>query len=544
MKKYLIIIKIFLFIINLHATETRVKSLGDLENPVTGKISGLIKDDIVDIYFNPACVNDVKAFLILTSFDLSYGTDSENNPKDEKSNEIEYNTTGKKITTTERNYTRKGYNFSLDTGVLIPLAAFNLFINYRPQWVKFTERYKENKTTYDGATLKTTNTFIETHQNTYTNTPLPFDITMGFNIADTILLGIRTGYFKYDQDEAVIDANGDITKKGEFTKDRFIIGSGIKFNFSDKISMSLVADVDLAEKNDSPAVIQEGFTGSGNNNYDSSKGIYTYLTTENESGYNFRFIPEIELNRAREKFIRILTEVNIVDYEKNFDFNQKGDLKNYEIQDFKKNKLIGNLGLSYNHRLSPHAKGVYGFKYIGLLNGVNQYKFYENKANKNEYRDYKEESYDNFLGLFLGFDVEITKYFFIRSGVSQGLYRYALFKTFDRTITSTQETVEETIAKNEYYLPNTDFTLGFYIQPVNNLTMEFNFTGKKDWNVDDFSTSNSEEKENGTTTKTMTKYNYDITLGMSITYKVSFQEDQKEKKSTHELIKNKATEIQ
>ncbi|MBU1076434.1 MAG: hypothetical protein KKH98_04030, partial [Spirochaetes bacterium] len=463
MKKILLILFALFFINTLYATETRVKSLGDIENPVTGKISGLIKDDIVDIYFNPASVNDVKAFLILTSFYLKYGTDTDNITKDEKYEKIENNTVGKKSSTVYTTYDRRGYDLTLNTGVLIPLKFINIFMNYNPFWNKYQEDFTEDEYTFDQATSTLTNSFLKTHQNSYTESTLPFDVTIGFNMFDRIMLGFRTGYYSSRLEQSFTELDGTFSKKSEYNNNRFIIGAGLKFNFSQKIGLSLVTDLDLAQKDESPLLIEGGFAGAGNNNYDPLTKTYDYITTENETSINVRVIPEIDLSATGEKFIRIIVEANFIDYKKDFNFNEKGDLKSYEISDFTKNKLIGNLGFSYNHALSQTTKAVYGFKYSGLINGLNKYKFYEDKADKTTYINYREESRDHFLGLFMGFDIELTKYLFVRTGISQGVYRLSHLKIFNTTVIADQKDIVEANYIDQYFLPDSTFCLGFYI---------------------------------------------------------------------------------
>lgn len=531
MKKTAIFIFILIFLSNIHATTTRVNSLGDIEDPVTGKISGLIKDDIVDIYFNPARVNDVKAFLILSSFHIKYGSDEDNNPMDEKYEEEESTTQSKKIITTTRQYDRKGYDFKMNTGVLIPLNFINLFITYNPEWKKFDETFKQKQSTYDTQSSSLTNSYLQTHQESKTKSTIPFDATIGFNIADTVMIGIRTGYFSYDYFETHLDNDGLTEKQGEYEQDRVLFGSGIKFNFSKKFNLSFIADMDLYSKDESPLLIEGGFSGAGNNNYDKATKAYDYITTENETGYTFRFIPEFELNKAEEKFIRIIVSANIITFTKTYQFNKKGNLKTYDIENFKKNKLIGNIGASYNFKISQTAKCVYGFKYIGLLNSVNKYRVFSDKTTRSSYKDYKEELDDNFIAAFIGFDIEVTKYLFIRTGLSQGLYRYKVLKTFDTSVNGTQEDVHEIDYINKYYMPNTDFALGFYIQPVTDFIVEFNFSGSKDWQYKDVSYSKVVEYDNGDVKKQTTKHNYDLNIGMSVSYKVSFTKD-KEKLST------------
>ncbi len=521
MKRILLVLILLLVLsaVNIHATLTRVNSLGDIENPVTGKISGLIKDDIVDIYFNPARVNDVNAFLILTSFHLKYGTDEENEPSDEKSDIIK--TTGSKNDYINRTIiNREAYNFNLNTGILIPMKVFNLFINYNPYWIRFKEKEIINNTTYDPATSSITNTIDETHKNSYNDRKIPFDITMGFNIKNKIMIGIRTGYFSSAYEESGININGLIIEKGEYELDRFILGAGVKFNFTKNISLSFASDMNFSQKDESPLKIEGVFAGAKGYNYNPLEKVYTYTTTENETSYSFRLIPEITLKGTNEKFIRIIAEVNYIDYAKDFHFNEQGDLKNCEKIDFTKNKLIGNLGGSYNHSLSKSTKAVYGIKYIGIINGINKYKFYENKNDKTQYKDYREEIYDNFIGLFTGFDIEVAKYIFVRTGISQGLYRLKVSKTFDTDVTGNQKSTKENSFLNEYYLPNTDFTLGFYIQPVTDFIIEFNFSGSKDWCFSNFSYYNEKKLDNGSEIYSKSTRNFDYNIGMSICYKI------------------------
>ena len=502
MKRLLIILFILLFLTsNSIATLTRVKSLGDIENPVTGKISGLIKDDIVDIYFNPARVNDVKAFLVLSSFHLDYGTD-----KPEKKETLTTSFGVKtNITTTKIN--RKKYDFDFNTGVLIPITFFNIFINYDPHW----QRY-DKKTTTDVA--GDTNYKTERYEHSYTDSKLPFDITLGFNILDVVMFGLRTGYYNYYHDESITSSDGTINQKSEFQKDRFIIGTGAKFNFLKHYSLSIVADIDLSHTDDSP--LKDNFEGGYN--YESDDKVYKYTTTENETSINLRFIPEIYIGGSHDEFIRIITELNIIDYKKDFDFSRQSVLSNYQVFDDSDQKYIFSFGASFNHILSESTKAIYGVKYIGLVKGITHLKYYPDKLDTDNYKDDKIEANDNHAGLFIGFDTKITEYLFIRTGLSQGIYRYT------KIIHKIEDTATGIVSRddivNDYILPDTTFCLGFYIQPINDFVIEFNFSGNRDWNPENISHTKQIHKEGSVETLKEDARNYDCNLGLSLSYKI------------------------
>ncbi len=504
MRKLFIIVICLMLLSNVHATLTRVRSLGDVESPVTGRISGLIKDDIVDIYFNPARVNDVKAFLILTSFYLDYGTDA---PEKE---ETYKETTGTKPKISLEKIERQRYDLCFNTGVLVPIKFFNIFINYDPRWI----RYDKKKTTTDISGF--TNYKTEASEHSYTDSQLPFDVTLGFNILDIVMFGLRTGYYNYSHDESVTFIDGTINKKSEFQKDRVILGTGVKFNFLKHYSLSIVADVDLSQKDESPLKV----LGTSEDNYEPDDKVYQYTTTEYETDINLRLIPEIYIGGSKNEFIRIMAEASIIDYKKDFHFIQQSILSNYDVFDDSDKKYIASFGASFNHILSASTKAIYGIKYSGLIKGLTHVKYYTDKNDKTTYTDNKIEENDNYGGIFVGFDTEITKYLFIRTGLSQGIYRYSLFKTIKTTVVSAAESVSEKKTINEYFLPETTFCLGFYIQPVTDFVIEFNFSGSRDWNPENISYYKEVNKENGEETDKVSKRNYDCNIGVSLSYKI------------------------
>lgn len=500
---------------DLDATLTRVRSLGDTEDPVTGRLSGLIRDDIADISFNPARVNDVKATLILLGGNLHYGyADDAGAPGDEQWN---YYKIIEGVTTNQSKVgiDRKGYEFDFSAGVLLPMNFFNLYVQYTPAWSRNREDYS-----FDSNVASSTDALIRTRGDSYTEARLPFDVTVGFNIRDLLLLGIRAGYFHERQDQYYCDEKGLVSKKGEYSEEIFLLGAGIKFNFTKRIALSLAADFTVSQKDDSPLRIEPGFSGAGSYNYDSVQYLYQYLTAEKEAGYNFRLIPEIALSSAGSAFIRIILEATLLDYEKEYNFNLQGGLANYEITDFTKNRYLAGVGASFSHEISSSAGAVYGLKYSGLLKGLNQYKFFEDRTDQTRYREYKELDYDHFLKVFLGFDISLTRYFMLRAGLSQGLYRKTLVYRFDRSVVSGSENVSETDLFQEEFLPGTVFALGFAVRPLARLLVEFNFTGMKDWNMENLSRSEEIKKTDGREKERTEKKNYDFDLGLSVSVRI------------------------
>ncbi len=501
MKKFAVfVIIIFLFTCSLFGTYTRVNSLGDIANPVSGEISYLIKDDIVDIYFNPAKVNDVKAFIILSSFNLQNGSD-----QNEKENTFKIvngiisttNVTSSKIT---------AYNFKTKTGILIPLKSINLFINYSPEW----NRVKE-EISFDSDISTATNQIIKNFSDRNIMRQLDFDITLGFNLFDKIKTGIRVGTFNEKYNEYSINTDGEESKKGNYIKNKFLVGAGIEFSFIKNIDISLAGDISVNTKDESPLKIEDGFENSGNYNYNTTYNVFTYSFLENEYKYNLRIIPELKLKNK--DFFRFLAEVSFYNYSKDYTFNPKLSLKDYKIDYFNKNKIILNAGIGFNNSLRKSIKGIYGIKYSGLIKGINQYKFYTDKNDPTSYNEFKEETKDNYVGIFTGFDIQVTKIIYIRTGISQGLWRYYEYSSIDEV---TKRTVSRTIT---YYMPETIFTLGFYIMPINDLTIEFNFSNNKDWDASNITTEKMRIIDNGKTTETQDAENYDFNLGLTVSYK-------------------------
>ena len=325
------------------------------------------------------------------------------------------------------------------------------------------------------------------------------------------MFGLRVGYFNYFHDESITDADGTISQKSEFQKDRVILGSGVKFHFLKYYSLSIVADIDLSQKDESP--LKGKFLGL-EYNYDSDNEVYKYTTTENETGINFRLIPEIYIGGSKDEFIRIIFEANIIDIKRDFHFNPQSDLKDYEVYDDSAKKYIASFGVSFNHILSASTKAIYSVKYIGLIKGFTNVKYYPDKNNKNISTENKTEMNDNFIGIFTGFDIEITKYLFIRTGLSQGLYRYSKIKNIDENADTENKIIIQ------YFLPETTFFMGFYIQPITDFVIELNFSGNKDWNPENISTTEITEKTDGIETKKESKNNYDFNFGLSVSYKI------------------------
>jgi len=510
MKKVIIIILTIFIASTLSATLTRVKSLGDIENPVDGRISGLIKDDIVDIYFNPAKVNEVKALLILSAVNLNYGTDGDEYKK-------EYSITeGAQTTVITREITQDKYDFNLNTGVLIPLNVFNIFINYTPEW----NRYYSEETVHEtisGLTNKESETI--THQKELTQSPISFDITMGFNLKEKVMLGIRTGYSHYEhtsyEHTRYLEHDNEKERMSKFTSDSFIIGSGIEFNFTKNISLSIAGDFSFSQKDDFPLTLEEIDPLLANDyNYDKDKGIFNYNYTEKEANYGLRIYPELKLKG--ERFYRFLLGINYYNYTKQYHFNEQGDLAGKSIKDFSKNNIILSSGVSYNYYFSKSVKAIYGIKYTGMVWDN------EKKVMMPDNEDMEIDKKDHFIGGFAGFDTRVSPMVYLRVGISQGFYRY--IKTIEKTSDKTSGDETEVENFTHQILPQTAFTLGLYVQPVKDLIFELNFLAAKDsnsdWNMENITYSESVTKEKGKETFKTESRNYDFQIGISLSYKI------------------------
>ncbi|MBN1897603.1 MAG: hypothetical protein JW827_02410 [Spirochaetes bacterium] len=503
-----IIVLLIFYITSLSATMTRVKSLGDMENPVDGKLSGLIKDDIVDIYFNPAKVNDVKAFLILTSFHLDFGTPG--NEVDELYTTTEAVKTNVSLSKT----TRSGYDIQLNTGVLIPLSAFNLFINYQPDWNKF---YKE--TSFDSDINDATNVAVTDTEKQITMSRAAFDVTLGFNISDKFLFGLRTGYFNSEH-SGYKESGGVKSQKSEFTSDKFVLGSGVGFNFTDTISLSIAGDFTFNQIDESPMKTEEGLPGASTNeiNYDPALQLFDYSTTEKENIYALRIYPEINLRQSR--FIRILIGGEYSQYTKDYKFNALGDMKETEVTGFDEQKLILSTGLSFNHNLTESTRAIYGLKYTGLVWGNEEKTIYPNKTVRSIYTKSEIDRKDHFIGSFVGFDTQLSRIIFLRTGLSQGLYRNTKQVAKEKNINSGTEKINELESVSYQILPQTVFALGFYMQPVTDLIFELNLSASKDWNMDNISFDKETYKESGSEKERLETSNYDFQVGISVSYKI------------------------
>ena len=501
MKKVFVIILGVLFLTStLFATLTRVKSLGDTENPINGKISGLIKDDIVDIYFNPAKVNEVKALLIISSFNIDYGTD--NDEVYEYYNITEATKTNITLTKT----TREGYDFQFNTGILIPIKMFNLFINYQPKWTKYYKETSNSSSSDEFSTEVITDT-----EKRITMDRAAFDVTMGFNIKDRLLFGLRIGYYNSEHN-GYSESGGIKKKKSEYICDKFLVGSGVEFNFTKNISLSIAGDFTFSQKDESPLYIEEGILGTSTNefNYDSTRQLYAYSRTEKEANYGLRIYPEIKLKQG--KFIRTLLGIDYYTYSKDYNFNSQGKLAGYDIRDFNKQKVILSSGISFNHTLAKSTRGVYGLKYIGLISG------YETKVRYPDNVKSELNTTAHFIGTFVGFDTRISKIIFIRTGLSQGIYKYENRSVKDNELTSGN--ITETVNISKEILPQTIFALGFYIQPIADLILEFNFSASKDWNMKNISLVEETYKENGKDKERTKRKNYDFQIGLSVSYQI------------------------
>ncbi len=496
---YFMVLNLFMSF-SLFATYTRVNSLGDIENPVSEEISYLIKDDIVDIYFNPAKVNDVRAFILLSSFNLENGSN-----QDEKSSTFKI-INGTVSTTNETSSKVNAYNLTTKIGVLIPLKFINLFINYSPEW----NRVKE-ETFFDSDISTATNQVSKTVSDKNIMRQLAFDTTIGFNLFDKIKTGIRVGINNEKYNQYTIDSDGNAKNKGEYNNNVFLIGAGVEFSFIKTFDISLAGDVTVSSKDESPLYIEGGFNNAGSYNYDTTYKVYNYTYLENEIVYNLRVIPELKLKN--DKFFRFLAELSFYNYTKDYSFNQKLNLKDYKMDNFNKSKIILNTGVSFNSRLGTGVQGIYGIKYSGLINGINQYKFYEDKNNLNTYKEYRENIKDNYIGIFSGFDIKVVKILYIRTGISQGIFRYYSYSSIDKN------TGIENIEKWKYYFPDTIFTLGFYIMPIDNLTIEFNFSNGKDWSMKNIADKESIIKQNDIVSERAITKNYDFNAGMSVSFK-------------------------
>lgn len=505
MNRVIIIILTIFIATTLSATLTRVKSLGDVENPVDGKISGLIKDDIVDIYFNPAKVNEVKALLILSAFNLNYGADGDEYRE-------EYSVTEAAQTTViTKKVTQEKYDFNLDTGVLIPLNIFNIFINYSPQWYKY---YSEEtiRETISGLTNKESTTI--THQKELTQSPVTFDITMGFNLKERVMLGIRTGYSHYEHTR-YSERDNEKERMAKFTTDRFVIGSGIEFNFTKNISLSITGDFSFSQKDDFPLTLVEIDPSLTNDyNYDKNKGIFDYNYTEKEANYGLRIYPELKLKG--ERFYRFLLGINYYNYTKQYNFNEQGDLAGKSIKDFSKNNIILSSGVSYNYYFSKTVKAIYGIKYTGMVWGN------EKKVKLPDNVDIEISRNDHFIGGFAGFDTRVSPMVYLRVGISQGFYRY--IKTIEKTSDKISGNETEVENLTHQILPQTVFTLGLYVQPAKDLIFELNFLAGKDtnsdWSMENISYSESVTKENSEEIFRTKSRNYDFQIGVSVSYKI------------------------
>jgi hypothetical protein len=72
----------------------------------------------------------------------------------------------------------------------------------------------------------------------------------------------------------------------------------------------------------------------------------------------------------------------------------------------------------------------------------------------------------------------------------------------------------------EDLLPGTVFSMGFYIQPLSSLILEFDFSGSRDWDMKDISSFEEVKKEDGREKESTRTRNYDLNFGMSISYKI------------------------
>jgi len=501
--KLIFLIILLIFVKNIFATFTRVKSLGDIENPVDNKISGLIKDDIVDIYFNPAKVNEIKNYLIFSAFNLKYGSEL-----DEYSKEYKLSDEGAQKSETSIEKNNKKYEFKLNSGILIPLNVFNFYISYEPKWMRFNSEIKESEiiTGLTNTESKKTNYVKENLMS-----PMPLNIVLGFNIENTYL-GIRTSYF-HSEYYRFSESKNTKDEKAEYKSDEFSIGSGIEFNFNKKLSLSLAGDFNFSQKDDFPLYVPEDISSSNDLNYDKQKGIYNYNYTEKVSSYNLRIYPELRLEN--ERFFRFLLGINYLSYSKSHKFNPQGDYANFNIKDFSKNEVVLSSGVSYNYNFTQNVMAIYGIKYTGYIYSR------EEKLEVSKNNEIENEKSDHFIGGFSGFESKVSPMVFIRVGISQGFYRF--YKVYEKIYNKLSGDITEKYSVNNQFLPQTVFGLGLYVNPVKNLIFELNFIGMKDWtdwDMENISISEEQVKVNGVEKEKITKNNYDFQIGVSITYKI------------------------
>jgi hypothetical protein len=501
--KLIFLIILLIFVKNIFATFTRVKSLGDIENPVDNKISGLIKDDIVDIYFNPAKVNEIKNYLIFSAFNLKYGSEL-----DEYLKFYEKTDTGVQTNETTIEQFNRRYDFKFNTGVIIPLQVFNIFIDYNPNWLNFNS---EDRTliTQKGLTNSESKTTNYTKENLMA--PLPFNIVLGLKF-DNLLLGLKSG-FAHSEYSRFSESEGIKEKKAEYKSDEFSIGSGIEFNFNKKLSLSLAGDFNFSQKDDFPLYVPEDISSSNDLNYDKQKGIYNYNYTEKVSSYNLRIYPELRLEN--ERFFRFLLGINYLNYSKSHKFNPQGDYANFNIKDFSKNEVVLSSGVSYNYNFTQNVMAIYGIKYTGYIYSR------EEKLEVSKNNEIENEKSDHFIGGFSGFESKVSPMVFIRVGISQGFYRF--YKVYEKIYNKLSGDITEKYNVNNQFLPQTVFGLGLYVNPVKNLIFELNFIGMKDWtdwDMENISISEEQVKVNGVEKEKITKNNYDFQIGVSITYRI------------------------
>jgi len=298
------------------------------------------------------------------------------------------------------------------------------------------------------------------------------------------------------------------------------LGTGVKFNFLKYYSLSIVADLGFSQIYMAPLTIEKGLNGSGIDNFDPLNKMYAYTITTNKSDINLRFIPEIYIGGSHDEFIRIILEANIIDYENKYNFSEKSlILNNHDMADFSKIGYIGSLGGSFNHILSDSTKAIYGIKYSGKLKETTHKKIYPDKNNSKDYNDVTEDNNNNYIGVFLGFDTEITKYLFIRTGFSQGLYQLETYKRTEKVVVGNNEAIKTTDIKINSILPETAFCLGFYIQPLADFIIEFNFSKLQDWNPEKISTSKTTITDDEGTVTT-TESDSDCNFGITLSYKI------------------------
>ncbi|RLG31200.1 hypothetical protein DRN98_06725, partial [Methanosarcinales archaeon] len=465
---------------------------------------------LFDIEINPANLCKIDSYTFFVRNGLEYGSPS---PEKEEDKYITYGTvTSTNITTIDR----KALNYNVYTTFIIPLNKFYIGIKYNPYWQE-NKTKTEIKTITGGATP--TNTVSIQERCNYTFQRVPFEIALGIKHTSSFMAGIKSGFYSIKHNQWTT-SDGVSGNKAEYTKDVLLFSAGIVKVISDEFELGIDGEIDFSQKDESPLYIENGFPGEGELNYYTSEGggAYVYKTSESEYMIRFRIIPQ--LNKKSGKFFRFLLGGGYYNFDKDYNFNYALSTTNARVTNTKYNKHHISLeaGVGYNFPLTSKIKLYSGLRITGIVAGNYEREFYPDKYNKNILKQYKEEYYNIYSGVFTGFEVFIYSDFLIRAGVTQGIYQRNYIKETSReiqnSVTSSLREVEEI---TDIFLPQTIYTLGLSFFPFKQMEVEMDAGISKDFETTNISIAEETTKVNGETKSLSEDKNWYLKIGFSAT---------------------------